>query len=103
ISTAHTIALQLRSMSLQTNYLLQYTLAADRGNPALERYRDSLHPALLQLVRLAVQAAERSGIELSVCGEMAGDPEAALALVGLGVGALSLSPASIPQVRLATR
>jgi phosphoenolpyruvate-protein phosphotransferase len=103
ILTADTYAREIGFVSLGTNDLLQYTLAADRGNPALERYRDSLHPALLQLVRLAVQAADRSGIALSVCGEMAGDPEAALALVGLGVRALSMSPASIPRVKRAIR
>ena len=103
ILTADSYAREIAFVSLGTNDLLQYTLAADRGNPALERYRDSLHPALLQLVRLAVQAAERSGISLSVCGEMAGDPEAALALVGLGVRQLSMSPASIPSVRRAIR
>ena len=103
ILTADTYSREIGFVSLGTNDLLQYTLAADRGNPALERYRDSLHPALLQLVRLAVQAADRSGTALSVCGEMAGDPEAALALVGLGVRALSMSPASIPQVRRAIR
>jgi len=103
ILTAHTYMRELGFVSLGTNDLLQYTLAADRGNPALERYRDSLHPALLQLVRLAVEAADRSGTLLSVCGEMAGEPEAALALVGLGVRALSMAPASIPQVRRAIR
>ena len=103
ILTADSYAREIAFVSLGTNDLLQYTLAADRGNPALERYRDSLHPALLQLVRLAVQAADRSGISLSVCGEMAGDPEAALALVGLGVRQLSMSPASIPSVRRAIR
>jgi phosphoenolpyruvate-protein phosphotransferase len=103
ILTADTYAREIGFVSLGTNDLLQYTLAADRGNPALERYRDSLHPALLQLVRLAVQAADRSGIALSVCGEMAGDPEAALALVGLGVRALSMSPASIPRIKRAIR
>ena len=70
--------------SLGTNDLLQYTLAVDRGNPALERYRDPLHPAQLRLIRIAAEAARSTGIELSVCGEMAGDPAAALALVGLG-------------------
>jgi phosphoenolpyruvate-protein kinase (PTS system EI component) len=103
ILTADTYARDIGFVSLGTNDLLQYTLAADRGNAALERYRDSLHPALLQLVRLAVQAADRSGIALSVCGEMAGDPEAALALVGLGVRALSMAPASIPHVKRAIR
>jgi phosphoenolpyruvate-protein phosphotransferase len=89
--------------SLGTNDLLQYTLAADRGNAALERYRDGLHPAHLSLVRSAVEAARRHGIELSVCGEMAGDPVAALALVGLGVRRLSMTPASIPAVKRAIR
>ncbi|HKC90590.1 MAG TPA: phosphoenolpyruvate--protein phosphotransferase [Candidatus Limnocylindria bacterium] len=103
ILTADTYVRELKFVSIGTNDLLQYTLAADRGNPALERYRDSLHPALLQLVRLAVEAAERAGIELSICGEMAGDPAAALVLVGLGVRVLSVSPSSIAAVRRALR
>ncbi len=103
ILTADTYVRGLSFVSIGTNDLLQYTLAADRGNPALERYRDSLHPALLQLIRLAVEAADRSGIELSVCGEMAGDVEAALVLVGLGVRVLSMSPTSIATVRRAVR
>ncbi len=89
--------------SLGTNDLLQYTLAVDRGNPQLERYQDSLHPALLGLVARAVEAAERAGIELSVCGEMAGDATAALALVGLGITRLSMSAGSLPEVRRAIR
>jgi phosphocarrier protein FPr len=103
ILVADTYARELKFASIGTNDLLQYALAADRGNAALERYRDSLHPALLQLVRLAVDAAERSGIELSVCGEMAGDAEAALLLVGLGVRQLSASPSSLAAVRRAIR
>ena len=103
ILVADTYVRDLTFVSLGTNDLLQYTLAADRGNAALERYRDSLHPALLRLVRLAVEAAGRAGIELSVCGEMAGDPEAALMLVGLGVRVLSVSPTSIAAVKRAVR
>lgn len=87
--------------SLGTNDLAQYTLAIDRGNPALERYRDALHPALLRLIGQAVDAAARAGIELSVCGEMAGDPAAALALVGLGLRSLSMAAPSLPAVRRA--
>jgi phosphoenolpyruvate-protein kinase (PTS system EI component) len=94
---------EIRFASLGTNDLLQYALAVDRGNPALERYRDALHPALLRLVRLAVEAAERFDIELSVCGEMAGDPIATLALVGLGVRSLSMAAGSLPAVRRAIR
>jgi phosphoenolpyruvate-protein kinase (PTS system EI component) len=89
--------------SLGTNDLTQYTLAVDRGNPALERYRDALHPAVLRLVGQAVDAAYRSRIELSVCGEMAGDPAAALALVGLGLRSLSMAAPGLPSVRRAIR
>jgi phosphoenolpyruvate-protein phosphotransferase len=89
--------------SLGTNDLLQYTVAVDRGNQALARYQDSLHPALLRLVAEAVEAAQRAGIELSVCGEMAGDPVAALALVGLGIRKLSMAAGSLPLVRRAIR
>jgi phosphoenolpyruvate-protein phosphotransferase len=94
---------QIAFASLGTNDLLQYTLAADRGNPALEGYRDSLHPALLRLIRMAVDAAAGAGVELSVCGEMAGDPAAALALVGLGVRSLSMTAPSLAAVRRAIR
>ncbi len=89
--------------SLGTNDLTQYTLAVDRGNPALERYRDALHPAVLRLVAMAVDSAGRAGIPLSVCGEMAGDPVAALALVGLGIRQLSMGPPSLAAVRRAIR
>jgi phosphoenolpyruvate-protein phosphotransferase len=89
--------------SLGTNDLLQYTLAADRGNAALERYRDPLHPALLRLIDSAARDASAGGVELSVCGEMAGDPAAALALVGLGVTVLSMAASSLAPVRRAIR
>jgi phosphoenolpyruvate-protein kinase (PTS system EI component) len=94
---------QISFASLGTNDLLQYTVAVDRTNANLERYRDSLHPSVLRLIRLSVETAERAGIELSVCGEMAGDPAAAQALVGLGVRSLSMASSSLPAVRRAIR
>ncbi|HEX5147900.1 MAG TPA: phosphoenolpyruvate--protein phosphotransferase [Candidatus Limnocylindrales bacterium] len=94
---------RLRFASLGTNDLLQYTLAADRGNATLERYRDSLHPALLRLIAMAAEDAARAGVELSVCGEMGGDPAAALALVGLGLRVLSMGDSSLAPVRRAIR
>jgi phosphoenolpyruvate-protein phosphotransferase len=93
----------LEFVSLGTNDLLQYTIAVDRGNRELARYQDSLHPAVLRLVREAVERAGRAGIELSVCGEMAGDPVAALALVGLGIRELSMAAPSFAAVRRAIR
>jgi phosphocarrier protein FPr len=103
VLSADTYFARLSFASLGTNDLLQYTLAADRGNAALERYRDGLHPAHLALIRSAVDAARRHGIELSVCGEMAGDPVAALALVGLGLRSLSMTSSAIPVVKRAIR
>jgi phosphoenolpyruvate-protein phosphotransferase len=103
VLTAEAYLERIAFASLGTNDLLQYTIAADRGNPGVERYQDSLHPALLGLVRSAVVAADRAGIELSVCGEMAGDPVAALVLVGLGIRSLSMSAPRLPAVRRAVR
>lgn len=103
ILVADTYFDRLSFASLGTNDLLQYTLAVDRGNSALERYRDALHPALLRLVRTAVERAAAAGIDLSVCGEMAGDPVAALALAGLGIRTLSMAAPSLPAVRRALR
>ena len=103
ILTAATYFDRIRFASLGTNDLLQYALAADRGNAALERYRDPLHPAILRLVAMAADHARATGVELSVCGEMAGDPVAALALIGLGVDVLSMADSSLAPVRRAIR
>lgn len=103
ILVADSYSARISFASLGTNDLLQYTLAVDRGNAALEAYRDSLHPGVLRLIRLAVEASKRAGTELSVCGEMAGDPSAALTLIGLGVRSLSMAASSLPAVRRAIR
>lgn len=103
VLTAGSYFADIAFASLGTNDLLQYTLAVDRGNAALDRYRDSLHPAVLRLIRMSVEAGERANVSVSVCGEMAGDPIAALALVGLGIRSLSMSASSLPAVRRAIR
>ena len=100
---AETYLSTLRFGSLGTNDLLQYTVAVDRGNRVLARYQESLHPALLRLIRMAVEASAAAGTELSVCGEMAGDPAAAVALVALGVRKLSMAASSLAGVRRAIR
>jgi phosphoenolpyruvate-protein kinase (PTS system EI component) len=94
---------RLAFASIGTNDLLQYTAAVDRGNRALARYQESLHPAVLRLVRQAVASCDAAGITLSVCGEMGGDAVAALALVGLGVRKLSMAASSLAGVRRAIR
>jgi phosphocarrier protein FPr len=85
--------------SIGTNDLTQYTLAAERGNPQLAQYSDAFHPAVLQLIRQVVQAAQPHGKWVGVCGELAGDPVAIPVLVGLGVRELSMNPGGIPKVK----
>jgi phosphoenolpyruvate-protein phosphotransferase len=94
---------RLAFASIGTNDLLQYTAAVDRGNRALARYQESLHPAVLRLIRQAVEACDAAGATLSVCGEMGGDAVAALALVGLGVRKLSMAASSLAGVRRTIR
>jgi phosphoenolpyruvate-protein kinase (PTS system EI component) len=87
--------------SIGTNDLTQYTMAADRGNPALAHLQDALHPAVLRLIRMVVAGADEAGIPVAVCGELAGDPAGALVLVGLGVDELSADAGSLDAVRAA--
>ncbi len=87
--------------SIGTNDLTQYTLAADRGNPALGQLQDALHPAVLRLIRNVVSGADETGIPVAVCGELAGDPLGALVLVGLGVDELSADAGSMDGIRAA--
>jgi phosphoenolpyruvate-protein phosphotransferase len=87
--------------SIGTNDLTQYTLAADRSNPALAYLQDALHPAVLRLIAGVVAGADGAGILVAVCGELAGDPAGALVLAGLGVDELSADAGSLDGVRAA--
>lgn len=86
-------------LSIGTNDLSQYTLAADRQSGALADLLDPWQPALLQLIAACAAAGRRSGRSVGVCGEAAADPALAPVLVGLGVTKLSMSPRSVPAVR----
>ena len=85
--------------SIGTNDLTQYVLAADRSNPSLTRFQDSLHPAVLRTIASVVSGADAAGIPVAVCGELAGDPAGALVLVGLGVDELSADAGSLDGIR----
>ncbi|MCS6964595.1 phosphoenolpyruvate--protein phosphotransferase [Thermoflexus sp.] len=89
--------------SLGTNDLTQYTLAADRTNPAVAGLADGLHPAVLRLIRHVTAAAEGTGKWVGVCGELAGDLVAVPVLIGLGVQELSVNPVRVPEVKAAVR
>lgn len=86
-------------VSIGTNDLTQYALAADRQNGEVAGYQDPWHPAVLRLIRMVGDAATASGKPLSVCGEAASDPLLAIVLVGLGVTSLSMVPNALKHVR----
>ncbi len=97
--TARAFAEECDFFSIGTNDLTQYTLAVDRGNERVAHLYDSLHPAVLHLIDSTLQAGSEAGIPVSVCGEMATNALSVPILVGLGIGELSGTPASIPVVK----
>jgi phosphoenolpyruvate-protein phosphotransferase/dihydroxyacetone kinase phosphotransfer subunit len=105
VPSAAIIAAELARMvdffSIGTNDLTQYTMAADRSNPALAYLQDARHPAVLRLIAEIVAGADQAGIPVAVCGELAGDPIGAMILVGLGVDELSADAGSLDSVRAA--
>jgi phosphotransferase system enzyme I (PtsI) len=100
---ADTFAGEVAFLSLGTNDLVQYTLAVDRGNASLVTRFTPLHPAVLRLIARTVEAGDASGVEVSVCGEMASQPLMAFALLGLGVRTLSVAATGIPLVKRLVR
>jgi phosphotransferase system enzyme I (PtsP) len=90
-------------VSVGTNDLMQFLFAADRGNTRVAGRYDSLSPALLRLLHFVVEKTRPAGVDLAVCGEMAGRPVEALALLAIGVRTLSMSPASIGPVKAMIR
>jgi len=88
---ANHFASEVDFFALGTNDLVQYMLAADRGNSQIERYYDSLHPAVLQAIAHLVDVAKRHKKGLCICGEMASDPACFAILVGLGLREFSVS------------
>jgi phosphoenolpyruvate-protein phosphotransferase (PTS system enzyme I) len=98
---ANDLAEEAAFFSIGTNDLIQYTLAADRGNDRLRRLQNADNPAVLALIQQTCQAAHTAGIPVGVCGEAAGDPELIPRLVDLGVTELSMAAPSIPRAKKA--
>jgi phosphotransferase system enzyme I (PtsI) len=89
--------------SIGSNDLIQYTLAVERGNVQLSHLYEPFHPAVLRMIKRAVDAAPDSHIWIGLCGEMAGDPLAAVLLVGLGLDELSTSAYRVPEIKTVIR
>ena len=100
---ADLLAAHVDFFSIGTNDLTQYALAIDRQNPDLAGDADSMHPAVLRLIRLTVAGAAAHGRWVGVCGGLAGDPFGAALLTGLGVTELSMTPRDIPAVKARLR
>lgn len=90
---------RLDFLSIGTNDLIQYTLAIDRSDSAVAHLYDPLHPAVLQLIGKTLQAGQRAGVPVALCGEMAGDPKLTRLLLGLGLREFSMHPAQLLEVK----
>ena len=98
---ADLFAKEVDFFSIGTNDLIQYTLAVDRMNERISHLYDPFHPAILRLIELIIEHAQRENIEVSMCGEMAGDPRFTSLLIGLGLNTFSMSPSSLFPVKKA--
>jgi phosphotransferase system enzyme I (PtsI) len=87
--------------SIGTNDLIQYVTAAARDNPALARLADPLNAAVLELIRRTIEAGQRRGVEVSLCGDMASSPGLVRTLLDLGLTTFSVAPAQVGRVKLA--
>jgi phosphotransferase system enzyme I (PtsI) len=96
---AQIFAKRLDFLSIGTNDLIQYTLAIDRTDDSVAHLYDPLHPSVLQLIAHTIKSADKAGIPVSVCGEMAGDVAMTRVLLGLGLRQFSMHPAHLLAVK----
>lgn len=93
------LATEVDFFSIGTNDLIQYSLVVDREDSRLSSPHNAFHPAILRAIQRVVRRAHAAGKEVGVCGEMAARPEVAIALLALGVDALSVTPRAIPELK----
>lgn len=95
---AHQFAKEVDFLSIGSNDLTQYTLAVDRGNERIHDLFQHYHPSILKLIKFTAEGAKEAGVEVSVCGELAGDEIGAACLLGLGIKELSMIPSSLRKI-----
>ena len=100
---ADVLAKEVDFFSIGTNDLIQYTLAVDRGNEHVSHLYSPVDPAVLRLIQHTVEAGDRAGVEVAMCGEMAGDTVYAMLLVGMGLQRLSMAPSAIVDIKKLVR
>jgi phosphoenolpyruvate-protein phosphotransferase (PTS system enzyme I) len=96
---ADQIAAEVDFLSIGTNDLIQYLMAVDRDNDAVQPLYQQFNPAVLRTVKFVIEAGHKKGVWVGMCGEMAGDPLATVLLVGLGIDELSVGPAVLPEIK----
>ena len=100
---ADELANEVDFFSIGTNDLVQYLLAVDRGNDAVAKLYSEFHPAVLRSVKAVIDAAHKHGKNVAMCGEMAGNPLAAILLVGMGLVEFSVIPSVLPEIKKIVR
>jgi len=97
--SAADFASQVDFLSIGTNDLIQYTLAIDRVDDEVNYLYDPLHPAVLKLIKMTIDAGKSAGVPVAMCGEMAGDPRFTRLLLGMGLSEFSMLPAALQEVK----
>jgi phosphotransferase system enzyme I (PtsP) len=100
---AAALARRVDFLSVGTNDLTQYLLAVDRNNSRVASLYDSLHPGVLRALQQVVTESHRERRPVGICGEMAGEPEAAVLLLGMGVDSLSMTASRLPRIKWVLR
>jgi phosphotransferase system enzyme I (PtsI) len=103
VMIADLLARECDFLSIGTNDLVQYALAVDRGNHALSSLYSPAHPSVIRMIKSIIQEANFQGVPVTVCGEMASDPQFVPLLLGLGVNELSVSVRFIPVIKQTIR